>query len=83
MESIINEHPYIARSVIFGRGKTSNGVLIEPYENVNDLEVYLNNIWINIERANKHAPQHSRLQKSHILISDLNKPLPVTPKGSG
>ena len=57
-------------SLMFGRGKFQNGVLIEPAKeyafdpkDVKLLEAFRNKIWPTIERVNNFAPQHSRIFK--------------------
>ena len=49
---MINEDPYVKSSVMFGRGKFQNGILIEPTEDFQidptdpkQLEAYRNKIW--------------------------------------
>ncbi len=51
-EKIINDDPHVKCSLMFGRGKFQNGLLIEPTEDyafdpsdVKKLEVYRNKIW--------------------------------------
>ena len=51
-EKIINGDPHVKCSVMFGRGKFQNGVLIEPTEDytfdpkdTRKLEAYRNKIW--------------------------------------
>ena len=49
---MINEDPHVRASVMFGRGKFQNGVLIEPTEDflvdpakARQLEAFRNQIW--------------------------------------
>lgn len=51
-EKIINDDPYVKNSVMFGRGKFQNGVLIEPKEDyafdpsdIKKLETFRNKFW--------------------------------------
>ena len=51
-EKMINDDPHVKCSIMFGRGKFQNGVLIEPTEDyvfdpsdVKKLEAYRNKIW--------------------------------------
>ena len=69
-EQIINEDPRVKASLMFGRGKFQNGVLVEPATDSaldpNDMaqvEAFRNKIWPTIERVNAYAPQHSRIFK--------------------
>ncbi|TIB07001.1 hypothetical protein E3P89_04078 [Wallemia ichthyophaga] len=82
IERIINANPLISGSVMFGRQRRVNGILIQPNDTVDNAESFIDGIWPSVESANQHAPQHSRLQKSLIVVVDLSRPLPVTPKGS-
>lgn len=80
LEHIIDSSPLVARSVMFGRHRTSNGIIIEPSTSISNFSDFLDSIWPSIEAANDHAPQHSRLQRSLVLVA--SKLLPLTPKGS-
>ncbi|KAI0755845.1 acetyl-CoA synthetase-like protein [Fomes fomentarius] len=88
LEKIINDDPYVKSSVMFGRGKLQNGVLIEPTEDyafdpndIKQVEVFRNKIWSTIERVNTFAPQHSRIFKEMILVTSPSKPFQYTMKG--
>lgn len=67
---------------MFGRQRAANGILIQPRGSVDNTESFVDSIWPSVEAANEHAPQHSRLQKSLLVVVDLRRPLPLTPKGS-
>ncbi|RPD58184.1 acetyl-CoA synthetase-like protein [Lentinus tigrinus ALCF2SS1-7] len=88
LEKIINGDPHVKCSVMFGRGKFQNGVLIEPTEDyvfdpkdLTKLEAYRNKIWPTIERVNEYAPQHSRIFKEMIIVTSPSKPFQFTVKG--
>ncbi|TFK94521.1 acetyl-CoA synthetase-like protein [Polyporus arcularius HHB13444] len=88
LEKIINGDPQVKCSVMFGRGKFQNGVLIEPTEDyvfdpkdTAKLEAYRNKIWPTIERVNEYAPQHSRIFKEMITVTSPSKPFQFTVKG--
>ncbi|TBU23410.1 acetyl-CoA synthetase-like protein [Dichomitus squalens] len=88
LEKMINEDPFVKSSVMFGRGKFQNGVLIEPTEDfqidptdAKQLEAYRNKIWPTIERVNEFAPQHSRIFKEMILVTHPSKPFEHNAKG--
>ncbi|TIC21279.1 acetyl-CoA synthetase-like protein [Wallemia mellicola] len=80
IERLIDSNPLVSRSLMFGRHRTSNGIIIEPSFSISNSEDFLDSIWPSIEAANDHAPQHSRLQRSLVLIA--TEPFPLTPKGS-
>ncbi|KAI0717761.1 acetyl-CoA synthetase-like protein [Cerioporus squamosus] len=87
LEKMINDDPHVKSSVMFGRGKFQNGVLVQPTEDyafdpsdVKKLEAYRNKIWPTIERVNEYAPQHSRIFKEMILVTSPSKPFVFTEK---
>ncbi|RPD77022.1 acetyl-CoA synthetase-like protein [Lentinus tigrinus ALCF2SS1-7] len=87
LEKMINDDPHVKCSLMFGRGKFQNGVLIEPTEDyvfdpkdVKKLESYRNKIWPTIERVNDYAPQHSRIFKEMIIVTSPSKPFEFTEK---
>ncbi|KAG0151602.1 hypothetical protein CROQUDRAFT_712790 [Cronartium quercuum f. sp. fusiforme G11] len=89
IETILNSNPAIKSSLMFGRGKPANGVIIEPEEDfvvdVTDREAverYIDLIWPSIREANIFAPSHSRLTRDLVLVIDPRvNALPRTPKG--
>ncbi|KAF9465931.1 hypothetical protein BDZ94DRAFT_1158916 [Collybia nuda] len=89
METIMNRHPAIFCTIIFGRGRFQAGVLVEPnigYKfDPNDLErlaEFRNLIWSSIEEANKFGPSHSRIFKELVLVANHSKPFQYTAKGT-
>ncbi|KIJ49892.1 hypothetical protein M422DRAFT_246262 [Sphaerobolus stellatus SS14] len=86
MEHIIMKNPHVQTALMFGRGRLSNGVLVEPksYDDVQrlGLEKFRNLIWPNIEEANDYAPAHSRIFKEMILIASPSKPFSYTAKNT-
>ncbi|KIJ49855.1 hypothetical protein M422DRAFT_246221 [Sphaerobolus stellatus SS14] len=86
MEHIIMKNPHVRTAIMFGRGKLSNGVLVEPksYDDVQrlGLEKFRNLIWPNIEEANDYAPAHSRIFKEMILVASPSKPFTYTAKNT-
>ncbi|TIB02509.1 hypothetical protein E3P96_02139 [Wallemia ichthyophaga] len=85
LEMIIAESPHVSRAVMFGRGRRVNGVLVERESGESETHShsrFVESIWMDIERANKMAPQHSRILPNYVLVADPNRPFPLTPKGS-
>ncbi|KAI1789126.1 acetyl-CoA synthetase-like protein [Ganoderma leucocontextum] len=86
LEQIINEDPRVRASLMFGRGKFQNGVLVEPAafaldpSDMAQVEAFRNKIWPTIERVNAYAPQHSRIFKEMILIASPSKPFQFNAK---
>ncbi|OJT12273.1 Linear gramicidin synthase subunit D [Trametes pubescens] len=88
LEKIINADPHVKCSIMFGRGRFQNGILIEPQDefaidpkDMKQLEEFRNKIWPSIERANEWAPQHSRIFKEMILVTSPSKPFQFNMKG--
>ncbi|KAH9847100.1 acetyl-CoA synthetase-like protein [Lenzites betulinus] len=88
LEKIINEHPHVKRSIMFGRGRFQNGILVEPQDefavdpnDIKQVEDFRNKIWPAVERANAYAPQHSRIFKEMILVTSPSKPFQLNMKG--
>ena len=72
---------------MFGRGRFQNGVLVQPKEQFDPeddraLEAFRNTIWPSIEKMNAYAPSHSRVFKEMIIVTNPNKPLEYTAKGT-
>ncbi|KAF9238227.1 acetyl-CoA synthetase-like protein [Melanogaster broomeanus] len=89
MEGIIGSSPLLQGTVMFGRERNQVGILVEPrLEHVVDIRddkaiaEFRNKIWPLIEEANKTAPAFSRIFKEMILITDHDKPMLRTPKGT-
>ncbi|KAF9505928.1 hypothetical protein BS47DRAFT_1322053 [Hydnum rufescens UP504] len=89
LEAIISKDPIIAGAVIFGRGRTHNGVIISPAPAASlDLtdpvktSAYLDAIWPSIRLANEYAPAHSRLFREMIILATPTKPFTFSAKGS-
>ncbi|KAI0746343.1 acetyl-CoA synthetase-like protein [Daedaleopsis nitida] len=89
LEHIMNEDPHVHACVMFGRGRPQNGVLVQPAPDFQidphdekTLEQFRNTIWATVERANKYAPQHSRIFKEMILVTSEAKPFTYSTKGA-
>ncbi|KAI0314888.1 hypothetical protein OF83DRAFT_1165029 [Amylostereum chailletii] len=89
IEAILVKDPHIKAAVMFGRGRSQNGVLIEPIPasafdptDEGKLVVFRNLIWPTVERMNEYAPQHSRLFKEMIVVTSPSKPFVYSGKMS-
>ncbi|KAI9464124.1 acetyl-CoA synthetase-like protein [Lactarius psammicola] len=87
LEGILAQDPHIQSTVMFGRGRFQNGVLIDPKpqfafdpKDEVKLEEFRNLIWPTVERLNTFAPQHSRLFKEMIIFASPSKPFVYTAK---
>ncbi|THH03896.1 hypothetical protein EW145_g5919, partial [Phellinidium pouzarii] len=89
LERMLNHHPLVEASVIFGRGRFQCGVLIQPVQsasfnstNTTQLVEFRDAVWPIIEKMNAFAPTHSRIFKEMILVANPAKPFEYTSKGT-
>ncbi|KAI1619274.1 hypothetical protein EDD37DRAFT_217483 [Exophiala viscosa] len=84
MEAIIQGHPLVNGAVYYGQGKFQPSLLIEPKSEVPDSyqNVFIDQVWPIIEKANLEAPQHAQIFRDKIAISSLTKPLNRAAKGT-
>ncbi|KDQ50557.1 hypothetical protein JAAARDRAFT_141882 [Jaapia argillacea MUCL 33604] len=89
IEIPIDAHPRVSAAIVFGTGRTQNGVLVAPapefeFDPLDEekLVEFRNAIYPAVEEANKNSPQHSQIWKEMILVTSPDKPLPRTDKGS-
>ncbi|KAJ3557049.1 hypothetical protein NM688_g1689 [Phlebia brevispora] len=88
-ERYIASHPLIADVVMFGRGKSQVGILIDPVPehavspgNKEEASKFIDEIWAYIEQANTEAPTFARIFKEMVVLTDPAKPLPRATKGN-
>ncbi|KAJ7500861.1 hypothetical protein B0H11DRAFT_1800191 [Mycena galericulata] len=87
LEAIILEDSRIKHAVMFGRSQFHAGVLIFPAQPLNlvdsEAEVeFRRQIWPAVQKANIHAPSHSRIFKEMILVAKPSKQIELTAKGT-
>ncbi|KAG2133352.1 putative aminoadipate reductase [Suillus clintonianus] len=89
MECIVGTNPYVNGAVIFGRGRSQVGILIEPRAgheiDVDDeaqVSEFRNRVWPEIEEANRAGPAFSRIFKEMVLVTRREKPMPRAGKGT-
>ncbi len=70
IEAILSHDPYVTASVMFGRGKFQNGILVQlkpefafDPQDEESIVKCRSLIWPSIEKMNEFAPSHSRLFK--------------------
>ncbi|KAF9034495.1 acetyl-CoA synthetase-like protein [Hymenopellis radicata] len=81
LEAILSHDPYVTASVMFGRGKFQNGILVQlkpefAFDPQDEESV------VNIEKMNDFAPSHSRLFKEMVIFANLSKPFSFNSKGA-
>ncbi|KAK0184035.1 NRPS-like enzyme [Armillaria mellea] len=89
IEAALISDRHISGVVMFGRGKFQPGVLIQPApeysfdpKDTKRLVEYRSLIWESVAQVNKKAPQHSRMYKEMILVTNPSKPFEFTAKGT-
>ncbi|CDO76172.1 hypothetical protein BN946_scf185034.g5 [Trametes cinnabarina] len=87
LEAILLQDPHVQAAIIFGQGRSQNGVIIQPKEpfdfsNEKKLGEFRNKVWPTIERVNNFAPSHSRVFKEMIIVTKPEKPFQYTAKGT-
>ncbi|KIP01948.1 hypothetical protein PHLGIDRAFT_319891 [Phlebiopsis gigantea 11061_1 CR5-6] len=89
LEAILNLDPRIQCAVMFGRGKFTTGVIVEPkpefrFDPVDHAKLaeFKSLIWPTVEKMNSYAPQHSRLFKEMVMVVSPSKPFVYTAKGT-
>ncbi|EIN04867.1 acetyl-CoA synthetase-like protein [Punctularia strigosozonata HHB-11173 SS5] len=89
LETILNQDPYVAGAVMFGRERFHAGVIVEPIPQEKfdpsdeaKLADFRNKIWPSVERMNRFAPQHSRIFKEMILVASPKKPFIYSAKAT-
>ncbi|KAI1121295.1 male sterility protein-domain-containing protein [Nemania abortiva] len=84
-EEIMRSCHYVKDVIVSGEGRFQASVLVErdlnTASNVSDVEV-VEELWPFVERANKTSSAHSRITKSLILITPLEKPFSRSAKGT-
>ncbi|KAG9007856.1 hypothetical protein FRB94_013912 [Tulasnella sp. JGI-2019a] len=89
IERIIPTSPMVDHAVVFGRGKTQNGILVQPSQG-NEIDPndkiavarFRTALWDKVGEANAFAPQYSHIFKEMILITSVNKLMPLTAKNT-
>ena len=88
-QHIISQNPEIAAALVVGAQRFQAALLLEPanIEKEKQLSkaeraVFIERIWPTVEEANKDAPTHARIAKSHILLTHPQKPMLRAGKGT-
>ncbi|EKM50749.1 uncharacterized protein PHACADRAFT_213638 [Phanerochaete carnosa HHB-10118-sp] len=88
-QGVIGSSRIVQGAVMFGRGKSQCGILVEPRKgyainrnDANALPEFRNKLWPIVEEANRAAPAFARIFKEMIIVTDRARPLPRTAKGT-
>ncbi|KZS90163.1 acetyl-CoA synthetase-like protein [Sistotremastrum niveocremeum HHB9708] len=82
LETILLRDPLIEHAIVFGQGRSQNGIIVNPSRGASDPSSFLNQIWPTIEILNKEVPMHSRIVRELIIIASPNRPFALTDKGT-
>ncbi|KAJ3517669.1 hypothetical protein NLJ89_g348 [Agrocybe chaxingu] len=89
MEDIIMSSNYVMGVVMFGQSHGQPGVLMEPkptyaidVNDENQVAKFRNLIWPIVDEANRAGPAFSRIFKEMTLLTNKDKPLPRSGKGT-
>lgn len=81
------QNPDISAALVIGVQRFQAALLVEPKGFVGPMSVterasFIEKIWPSVEVANKDAPSHARLLKSHVLLTRHDKPMLRAGKGT-
>jgi hypothetical protein len=82
IEELIVRNNQIHSAILFGRGRDQVGVLIEPVCHIQDVTMFIDDIWPTIKASTTSSPAFSRIFKHLILITNKAKPVIRTDKGT-
>ncbi|KAF5366566.1 hypothetical protein D9758_008985 [Tetrapyrgos nigripes] len=89
IELILRKDEKIETVIMFGRSKFQAGVLVLPSKDfafdpsdLTKLAEFRNAIWETVQCANEFAPQHSKILKELIVVTNPSKPVYFTAKGT-
>lgn len=77
----------VTAALVVGAQRFQAALLLETTHNVKKVSpaeraACIENIWPTIEEANKDAPAHARIAKSHVLLTSAEKPMLRAGKGT-
>lgn len=86
-QHIVSRNADISAALVVGAQRFQAALLIESVTidkalNPAERAAFIERIWPTIEEANKDAPSHARLMKSHVLFTQPQKPMLRAGKGT-
>ena len=86
-QHIVSRNPEVAAALAIGAQRFQAALLIEPAKIEKELSpaeraAFIEHIWPTIEVANKDAPTHARIAKSHVLLTRPQTPMLRAGKGT-
>ncbi|KAL8677234.1 MAG: hypothetical protein Q9186_006327 [Xanthomendoza sp. 1 TL-2023] len=86
-QHIISGNPVVAGALVIGAQRFQAALLIEVIADIKartstERAIVIEKIWPTISDANRDAPSHARITKSHILFTSPEKPMMRAGKGT-
>lgn len=86
-QHVVSRNVDISAALVIGAQRLQAALLIEPIPTDKVLDVaeraaFIERIWPTVEEANRDAPSHARLMKSHVLFTQPQKPMLRAGKGT-
>ena len=86
-QHVVSHNADISAALVVGAQRFQAALLIEPTNTKKALDpaeraAFIERIWPTIEEANRDAPSHARLMKSHVLFTQPQKPMLRAGKGT-
>jgi len=79
-EETLTMSPLVKRALMCGNGKIQAAILVEPND-PNDPEIF-EEVWKVVDGCNDNAGPCAVVEKSHVIITSPDRPIPTTAKGS-
>ncbi|KFY07410.1 hypothetical protein V492_07163 [Pseudogymnoascus sp. VKM F-4246] len=82
IEASMQDHPALKGSLVFGKGHTKCGMLIEAKNLELKGDALIEEIWPMLEHVNATIPEHARIRRDFIIVADPEKPFKRASKGT-
>jgi hypothetical protein len=79
-QAIISSNSDVVQALAFGMQRFQAGLLVETLPklgkmNEQERAAFIDKIWPSIDRANKTAPAHARVEKAMVILTSPDKPM--------
>lgn len=86
-QHIVVKNEGVANAIVVGMQRFQAGLIVEPVASLGklspeDASAFIDKIWPSIEEANDFTPAHARVEKRMVMLTDPEKPILRSPKGS-
>jgi thioester reductase-like protein len=84
---IVANNEDVANAMVVGMQRFQAALIVEPVATLGKLSpgeatVFIEKIWPTVEEANKSTPAHARIEKSMVMVTDPDKPIMRSGKGT-